>query len=150
ATALPFEGLRPYQPVSNGTQTFTVTVTGANTPLVNASSSINGGANYTYVVFGPLTSVGTILALDSFNDPGNGFYSVRVMNTAAGIGPIDVYLTPPGADLTVAAPTIGSVAYGTTTVFVAVTIGANFEIRITPTGTKQVIYHSAPKLLAEH
>ena len=30
------------------------------------------------------------------------------------------------------------------------TIGANFEIRITPTGTKQVIYDSAPKVFAEH
>src|SRR5450755_1765659 len=150
ATALPFQGIKPYQGVSNGTQTFTVTVTGAATPLVNASSSVTGGANYTYVVYGPLTSVGTILASDSFNDPGSGFYAVRVMNTAAGIGPIDVYLTPPGADLTVAAPTVGSVAYGATTLFISVTIGANFEIRITPTGTKQVIYDSAPKLFAEH
>src|SRR5947208_1634684 len=81
AAALPFQSLRPYQGVSNGTQTFTVTVTGAGTPLVNQSNVINGGANYTYVVFGPLTSVGTILALDTFNDPGNGFYAVRVMNT---------------------------------------------------------------------
>ena len=86
ATALPFQGLKPYQSVNNGTQTFTVTVTGAGTPLVNSSNVINGSANYTYVVFGPLTSVGAIFALDTFNDPGNGFYSVRVMNTAAGIG----------------------------------------------------------------
>ncbi len=149
AAALPFQGLRPYQGVSNGTQTFTVTVTGAGTPLVNATSVINGGANYTYVVYGPVTSVGAILALDSFNDPGGGFYAVRVMNTAAGIGPIDVYLTPPGADLTVAAPTVAAVAYGATSLFISVTVGANFEIRITPTGTKQVIYDSAPKVFAE-
>jgi uncharacterized protein DUF4397 len=150
AAALPFQGLKPYQGVSNGTQTFTVTVTGAGTPLVNQTNVANGGANYTYVVYGPLTSVGTILTLDSFNDPGNGFYAVRVMNTAAGIGPIDVYLTPPRADLTVAAPTVAGVGYGTTSLYIAVPIGANFEIRITPTGTKQVIYDSAPKLFAEH
>ena len=150
ASALPFQGLRPYQSVGNGLQTFTVTGTGASTPLVNASTTINGGANYTYVVYGPLTSVGTIFAVDSFTDPGNGYYAVRVMNTAAGIGPIDVYLTPPGADLTVAAPTVSNVTYGSTTVFVAVLIGANFEIRITPSGTKTVIYDSPPKVFAEH
>ncbi len=150
ATALPFQGLRPYQSVSNGTQTFTVTVTGASTPLVNSSNTINGGANYTYVVYGPLTNVGAILAVDSFNDPGSGFYAVRAINTAAGIGPIDVYLTPPGADLTVAAPVVNNVAYGVATLFVAVNIGANFEIRITPSGTKQVIFDSEPKLFAEH
>jgi uncharacterized protein DUF4397 len=150
ATALPFQGIAPYQTVSNGTQTFTVTVTGASTPLVSASSSITGGANNTYVIFGPLTSVGSIFAPDSFNDPGNGFFSVRVMNTAAGIGPIDVYLTPPGADLTVAAPAVGAVAYGATTVFTSVAIGTTFEIRITPTGTKQVIFDSTPKPFPEH
>jgi len=150
AAALPFQGIRPYQSVNNGVQTFTVTVTGAATPLVNASSSINGGAQYTYVVFGPLTSVATIFAVDSFTDPGSGFFSIRVMNTAAGIGPIDVYLTPPGADLTVAAPTVAAVAYGATSSFVAVNTGATFEIRITPTGTKTVIYDSAPKTFAEH
>jgi Domain of unknown function (DUF4397) len=150
ATALPFQGLKPYQSVNNGTQTFTVTVTGAGTPLVNSSNVINGSANYTYIVFGPLTSVGAIFTLDTFNDPGSGFYSVRVINTAAGIGAIDVYLTPPGADLTVAAPTVANVTYGSVTVFLAVNIGANFEIRITPTGTKQVIFDSAPKVFAEH
>jgi hypothetical protein len=147
---LPFQGLRPYQSVNNGTQTFTVTVTGAGTPLVNSSNVINGSANYTYIVFGPLTSVGAIFTLDTFNDPGSGFYSVRVINTAAGIGAIDVYLTPPGADLTVAAPTVANVTYGSVTAFIAVTTGANFEIRITPTGTKQVIFDSAPKVFAEH
>jgi len=150
APALPFQGLTVYQGVSNGTQTFTVTVSGAATPLVNSSLGIAGSANYTYAIFGPLTAPATIFALDSFSDPGNGFFSLRVMNTAAGIGPIDVYLTPPGADLTVAAPTIGNVAYGATTAFIAVNTGANFEIRITPSGTKQVIFDSAPKAFIEH
>jgi hypothetical protein len=144
ATALPFQGLKPYQSVNNGVQTFLVTVTGATTPLINANSSINGGADYTYVVFGPLTSVGTILAADGFIDPGSGFYAVRVMNTAAGIGPIDVYLTPQGADLTVTAPTVPNVAYGATTVFFSVATAGNFESRITPSGTKQVIFDSTP------
>ncbi len=150
ATALPFQGLKPYQGVNNGAQTFTVTVTGATTPLVNAVNVINGSANYTYIVYGPLTSVGTIFTLDTFADPGSGFYAVRVINTAAGIGPIDVYLTPPGADLTVAAPALANVPYGSVTAFIAVAIGANFEIRITPNGTKQVIFDSAPKVFAEH
>src|SRR5258707_15745403 len=53
APALPFQGLTPYASVSNGTQTFTVTVAGASTPLVNQTTSTTGGANYTYVIFGP-------------------------------------------------------------------------------------------------
>ncbi len=149
ASALPFQGLTQYTGVSNGTQTFTVTVTGATTPLVNTSLQITGGTNFTYAIFGPLTAPSTIFAIDSFSDPGTGFFSLRVMNTAAGIGPIDVYLTPPGADLTVAAPTISNVAYGAVTAFNSVNTGANFEIRITPSGTKQVIFDSTPKAFVQ-
>jgi len=150
APAAPFERLTPYVSVNNGVQTFLVTVVGAQSPLVNSSLSIGGDAHYTYIVFGPTTAVGAVFATDSFNDPGTGFYAVRVINTAAGVGPVDVYLTPPGADLTVAAPAVSNVAYGAVSSYLSVAIGANFEIRMTPTGTKNVIFDSTPRLFAEH
>jgi hypothetical protein len=150
ASALPFQGSKPYQGVSNGTQTATVTVTGAATPLINATVGINGDADYSYIAYGPLTAPASGFLLDSFSDPGTGFTSVRVMNTAAGIGPIDVYLTPPGADLTLSAPTLGTVAYGAATVFTSSNSCFVCEIRITPTGTKKVIFDSVPKIFAEH
>jgi hypothetical protein len=150
AAALPFEGTRPYQNVSNGTQTSTVTVTGAGTPLVNSIINLVGGADYSYITYGPVTAVGSILTPDNFNDPGTGYFAIRVINTAAGIGPIDVYLTPPGADLTVTAPAVTGVAYGATSIFTPVLLGANFEIRITPNGTKQVIFDAAPTVFVEH
>lgn len=150
APAAPFERLTPYVSVNNGVQTFLVTVVGAQSPLVNSSLSIGGDANYTYIVFGPTTAVRTVFATDSFNDPGSGFYAVRVINTAAGVGPVDVYLTPPGADLTVAAPAVSNVPYGSVSSYLSVAIGANFEIRMTPTGTKNVIFDSTPRLFAEH
>lgn len=150
ATGLPFQGLTQYVSVSSGSQTFTVNVTGTPTSLVNVTSSTGSGTNYTYVVYGPLTAVGTLLTPDSFSDPGSGFFSIRVINAAAGIGPIDVYVTAPGADLTSTAPTVGNVGYGTATGFTSVVSGANFEVRATPIGTKEVIYDSAVKTFAEH
>ncbi|MEO8739026.1 MAG: DUF4397 domain-containing protein [Casimicrobiaceae bacterium] len=150
APAAPFERLTPYVSVPNGVQTFNVTVVGAQSPLVNSSLSIGGDANYTYIVFGPTTAVRTVFAVDSVSDPGSGFYAVRVINTAAGVGPVDVYLTPPGADLTVAAPAVSNVAYGAVSSYLSVAIGANFEIRMTPTGTKNIIFDSTPRLFAEH
>jgi hypothetical protein len=150
ATGLPFQGLTQYASVDNGTQTFTVTVTGSSTPLVNVSNTIGGNTSFTYAIFGPLTAPLTIFQSDNFNDPGTGFFAVRAMNAAAGIGPIDVYLTPPGADLTVTGATVSGVPYGGTSAFISVNIGAPFEIRITPTGTKTVIFDSTPKAFAEH
>ena len=147
--SLPFQGLTQYQGVNSGSQTFTVTVVGSTVPLVNATTTIGSGANYSYIVYGPSTAVGALLAVDGFTDPGSGFFAVRAINAAAGAGPIDVYLTAPGADLTNAAPVLSNVTYGSVTNFLSVATGATFEIRITPTGTKQIIYDSTPKAFPE-
>jgi Domain of unknown function (DUF4397) len=148
SSSLPFQGLTQYQSVNNGSQTFTVNVVGSTVPLVNSTMSIGSGANYSYLIFGPSTAVGAILASDGFNDPGSGNFALRVINAAAGAGPIDVYVTAPGADLSNAAPTIGGVTYTNVTGFQSVTTGASFEIRITPSGTKTIIYDSTPKTFA--
>lgn len=150
ATALAFPGLTQYTEIDAGTPTFTVSVTGAPTTLVNSATVVAGGSNYTYLVFGPLTAVGTLLVNDSFSDPGNGFFSVRVINAAAGPGSVDVYLTAPGADLTTTSPTVANVGYALATAFTSVPVGASFEIRITPSGSKDVIYDTAPRSFAEH
>jgi hypothetical protein len=150
ATALPFQGLAQYTAISSGTPIFTVGVTGATTTLINTTYTISGGAKYTYIVFGPLTGVGAMLGNDAFNDPGNGFFSLRVANAAAGSGAVDIYLTAPGADITSSAPTLTNISYGVTTAFAPIAIGASFEIRVTTTGTKDVLFDSTPKTFAEH
>ena len=149
-TGLAFQGLTQYLSVTSGTPTVTVGVTGASTTLINTTYNIASGTNYTYIVFGPLTGVGAILGSDAFNDPGNGFFALRVVNAAPGLSAVDVYLTAPGADISSSAPSLGNVSYGVTSAFSPIAIGANFEIRVTPTGTKEVIFDSTPKTFAEH
>lgn len=146
---LTFPGLTQYTGIDGGTPTFTVSVTGAPTTLVNSAVTVPSG-NFTYVVFGPLTAVATLLVNDAFSDPGNGFFTVRVINAAAGPGVLDVYLTAPGADLSATSPTVAGVGYGTTSIFTAVPIGANFEIRVTLNGSKDVIFDTTPRAFAEH
>jgi hypothetical protein len=149
ASGLPFQGLTQYMNIDSGTPMFTVGVTGASTTLINTTYNV-GSASYTYVIFGPLTGVGAILGNDAFNDPGSGFFSVRIVNAAPGLSAIDVYLTAPGADISSSAPSLGNVSYGVTSAFVPIATGASFEIRVTPTGTKEVIFDSTPKTFAEH
>ena len=150
STGLPFQGLTQYLSVASGTPTITVGVTGATTTLINTTYNISSGTNYTYIVFGPLTGVGAILGSDAFNDPGSGFFAMRIVNAAPGLSAVDVYLTAPGADISSSAPSLGNVAYGVTSAFSPIAIGASFEIRVTPTGTKEVIFDSTPKTFAEH
>jgi Domain of unknown function (DUF4397) len=149
-TGLPFQGLTQYISVSSGTPLITVGVTGATTTLINTMYNVTSGTNYTYVIYGPLTGVGAILGNDAFNDPGNGFFALRVLNAAPGSSAVDVYLTAPGADLASSAPSLTNISYGVTSVFSPIPIGTSFEIRVTTTGTKDVLFDSTPKTFAEH
>jgi Domain of unknown function (DUF4397) len=150
ASGLPFQGLTQYTGISSGTPTFTVGVAGASTTLINTTYNVSSGSNYTYIVFGSLTGVGAILGNDAFSDPGSGFFAMRVINVAPGSGAVDVYLTAPGADLASSAPSLTNISYGVTSAFSPLAIGTSFEIRITTTGTKDVLFDSTPKTFAEH
>ena len=150
ASGLPFEGMSQYVSVPSGSQTITVGVAGAATTLINATYTINSNTNYSYIVFGPSTGVAAMLNNDQFSDPGGGFFSLRAVNAAPGLSAVDIYITAPGADISSSAPTLTNVAYGVTSAFSPIATGASFEIRVTPNGTKEVIFDSTPRTFAEH
>ena len=131
---LPFQANSQYASIDTGSQIF----------------NVSSNTNYSYIVYGPQTAVGALLLSDGFNDPGDGFFSIRFVNTAAGPGALDLYLTPPGADISAAAPAVANIAYGSASLFLPIAKGTTFEIRITPAGTKDVIYDGAAQTFAEH
>ena len=147
---LPFQANSQYASIDTGSQIFIVNVTGTSTALINTTYNVSSNTNYSYIVYGPQTAVGALLLSDGFNDPGDGFFSIRFVNTAAGPGALDLYLTPPGADISAAAPAVANIAYGSASLFLPIAKGTNFEIRITPAGTKDVIYDGAAQTFAEH
>lgn len=149
-TGLPFQSIAQYTGIDSGSQIVTAGVTGASTSLINTTYNITSNTNYSFIVFGPQNAAAAVLLGDSFTDPGDGFFAVRFVNAAAGPGLLDLYLTAPGADLSATAPTVPNVAYGLSSVFTSVTIGGMFEVRITPAGTKDVIFDSVPQTFAEH
>jgi Domain of unknown function (DUF4397) len=150
ASGLPFESTTQYVSVPSGSQIATVGVSGASTTLINTTYTLNSGTNYSYVVFGTSNGVGALLNNDQFNDPGAGFFALRVDNAAPGQTGIDVYITAPGGDISSSAPTFTNLAYGTISALASIAIGTSFEIRVTPNGTKEVIFDSTPQTFAEH
>src|SRR5215831_3990198 len=58
---------------------FTITVVGSATNLINTTYNINGGQNYTYVMYGPSTAVAASLISDSIpTTPPSGQFNLRV------------------------------------------------------------------------
>ena len=149
-SGLPFQSSSQYADIDSGSQPVIVSVTGASTALVNATYNLSSNTKYSYIIYGPQTAVAALLLPDSFNDPGDGFFSLRLVNAAAGPGALDLYVTAPGADLSATAPVIANISYSSGGLFVPVAKGTTFEIRITPAGTKDVIYDGVPQTFAEH
>jgi len=144
ASGVAFQSLSLYQSIKAGVHTFRAFVTGAPSNVIATDVATLGEANYSYVMYGPITAPVARIYDDTFSDPGAGNFNVRVINAAAGIGLIDVYLTAPGADLNRVSPSVSSVEYAAVvSPFSTLPVG-NLQLRVTPAGSKQVIYDSAP------
>jgi uncharacterized protein DUF4397 len=139
-SSLQFEQLTQYMTVGNGTREFKVSADGGITNIVDVSRALSPAVDYTFVVYGPVEAANSQFLVDTtLLIPDGGTSAVRVANFATGIAGVDLYLTPAGTDLTVTGPAVAGVALGTTSVFTAVNT-ADYELRVTATGTKEVIY----------
>jgi hypothetical protein len=143
-TGLAFEQVTNYIVVQNGpgavVREFKVSADGGQTNMIDVSMNLLPATDYTFVVYGPVEAVNQLLLLDTNNTiPNGGTFNVRVINVATGIRAVDVYLTTPGVDLGLTAPTVPGVAIGQTSLFANAPTGS-YELRITLSGTKEVIY----------
>ena len=142
-TNLPFQGLTQYIGVDSGNREFKVSANGGTSNAIDTILGVASGANYTYIVFNPVASAsGLLLSDSSFGTPTSGTFGFRVINVAAGIGLVDVYLTPPGTDINSTSPTVSGVAVGAVSAVTAPN-AATLELRVAAAGTKQVIYDTA-------
>jgi hypothetical protein len=148
APGLAFQSLLQYQQINAGTHTIQAVVEGAISNLILQTVAALGEANYTYIMYGPITAPVGQLYDDTFLDPGAGNFNLRAINAAAGIGAVDIYLTAPGADLNQVSPTVTGIDYAGLSGFGTVPIG-NLQLRVTPTGSKNVIFDSPPFVYAE-
>lgn len=137
--ALAFQGLTQYLSAGRGSREFKVSANAGTTFAIDTTLSV-GANNYSYIVYGPVASAQSVLVLESgLTTPNSGTFNFRVINVAAGIGAVDVYLTAAGADLNSTSPNIANVGTGATSSLVPVNTGS-YELRVTAAGTKDVIY----------
>jgi hypothetical protein len=148
-TGLQFEQVTQYLTVDKGTREFKVTADGDATNIIDVSFNLATAVDYTFVVYGPVEAVNQQLLFDTTTlIPKDGTFGIRVVNVATGISSVDLYLTPPGTDLSVTAPSVSGVGVGATSFFGIVPIG-DYELRVTIGGSKEVIYDAHAGAFAE-
>jgi hypothetical protein len=147
-SGLAFEQTTQYMGVGTGSREFKVSANGGASNVIDTTINV-GGADYTYVVYGPVSAAVSGFFQDTgFTQPTSGNFAVRFINAAAGVGPLDLYVTKPGVDLNTTSATIPNVTFGTASSFTSVPTGA-YQLRVTAANTKDLVFDTGAQAFGE-
>jgi hypothetical protein len=145
---LTYETFSTYATAQTGVQPIAVSQSGGTTTLIQSSQDFENGTRFSYVLYGRPSAPAAVLVSDNVDLPGGGRFKVRLLNTATEMGPLDLYITPQAADLATVSPVVSGIALGASSDFVELDSGS-FEVRITPQGSKTILYDSGQVTLSE-
>lgn len=136
-----------YTPVASGSRHFREFLSNPNSStsavvtqvLFDSTMTLVAGAHYTMTHAGFARSGRTpaarfVVLRDSLPTPPAGQIAVRVINLAAGLGNVDIYLSATSSGALPTAPTFANVAYLIPSGYVNVPIGASLALRGTIAG----------------
>lgn len=127
-----------YVEVPSGTLPFVVTVAGDEGAVLLADEvNLANEGSYTVLAGDFVDDMTTIYFLDVNSAPAAGQFQVRVMHAAPSQGPVDVYLTTPGASLDGRDPTYAGLAFNRASTYLEAPAGS-YQLRLAPAGTKTV------------
>ena len=136
-TNVPYEAASAYLAVPAGTRNFKVNATGTTTTVIDADVAVTSGMYYTVMATGPVASIQPLVLTDDLTNPAAGNVKVRLVHGAPSAPNVDIYVTAPGADISMTAPTLTDVPFRGYSDYLEVPAGS-YQVRITPTGTKTV------------
>ena len=137
-TNLAFGNASDYTKVSAGTnQKVEVFAAGSDkTPVITATANLVKNQYYTVIALNKVASLQLAIKNDDLTPPASGDVKIRVVHGSTLAGPVDVYVTAPGAPITgtgAVAPTLSNFTFGTVTNYLQIPAGA-YEVRVTAHG----------------
>jgi hypothetical protein len=140
-SASPFAGV----PAGSVTTTLTTTSNGIVTNLPVTSRTVNKDARYSLVAYGFANAPKSVLILENQTAPDTGYASLNLLNTSTDLGPIDIYLTAPGAPITGTAPFVSNITGVSQSVFQQITAGT-YDITVTGAGKPSDLRQTIPSV----
>jgi hypothetical protein len=124
-----------YQSVKPGSQQVVIEPSGSTSALVTQSISFPSGADTTVIASNFSSNISANVLTDDNSAPVSGNFKLRIVNSAPGLGPADVYIVAPLTDLNTVSPTITSLAFNSASGYQSLT-GGSYEIVLTAAGQK--------------
>lgn len=147
-TNVPFKASSPYLAVPAGARNLRVRAT-ANPSLVviDVTPTLAASTDYTVIARNLVASIEPWLLTDDNTAPATGSIKLRLVHSAPGAPTVDIYVTTPGADLSLSTPTLTDVPYAAASNYLAVPAGT-YQVRVCPANTTTVAIDSGALTLA--
>jgi hypothetical protein len=134
---LPAPSTARYAPVYAGGRSFVLKRT-ADTSVTVATLAFDAVANADHSVYAAGgaggTAITSLVTRDTNSVPAAGQARVRVVHLSPTAGPVDVFVTAPGADLATATPTIANLPVRGVSGYLTPAAGT-YQVRVVPAGT---------------
>jgi hypothetical protein len=130
-----FPGLSTY--ASLPAATYAIAVTPASNPsdaVISASLALAAGSVQSVYAVGLLANISALVTSDDDRRLATQA-KLRIIHGSPSAGPVDIYLTAPGAGIASATPAYANVAFKDDTGFVSYKAGS-YDVTVTPTGSK--------------
>lgn len=148
-TGVSFESIEPasgYQKISSGSATVEVFQTGTTTAVIPSTSfSLSASSQYTVIATGfysatqPPNVPTAVQFTDNNSAPTSGNVEFRIIHASPSSPTVDVYIVPPGTDITqVNPPTISGLTYQQASTYQSLA-AATYSVIVTTSGSKQEI-----------
>lgn len=134
---LPAPSTAPYAAVLPGPRPLVVKRTIDTTTTVGTFTvTVAAGEDRTVYAVGGMTAgnVSIVVTTDVNTAPAAGQVRLRVVQMSPTAGTVDVFVTPPGADLATATPVAANLAYQSASAYFSVAAGT-YRVRAVPAGT---------------
>lgn len=148
-TNVGFESIEPstgYQKVSSGSDSVEFLQTGTTTPVINSTSiNLGGSSQYTVLATGFFNGSGqnaptAVLLTDNNSAPASGDVTFRIVDASPSApSSVDIYIVPPGTDITNVTPSVSALAFQQGSGYVSLA-AAIYEVIVTPAGNKTELF----------
>jgi hypothetical protein len=134
ASAISYGNISDYISVDSGSRHVQIEASGTTTILIDENVSITSGGETTVMATNVAASISGLVLIDDVTAPATWDASLRVVNASPALGPVDVYVVAPGADLVASTPVVRNLAFNGATDYQTLTAGS-FEVVMTAPGT---------------
>jgi hypothetical protein len=126
-----------YLAVTKGMHNIKVNVAGGGSTVIDADVDLAAGEYYTAIASDLAASITPLVLVDDLKAPPAGNAKVRLVHGAPSAGLVDIYVTAPGADISMLNPDVANFAFQDETGYLELPVGT-YQVRVTLAGTKTV------------